>query len=130
MHSLVLWVKVLIFYKHKQLIDNAFRRMTKLISFFSQVLNQVNMDRKSCFCVFFIVLLISPGLILAKTMKDLRESKTKRQALLPIWAYAGATVSVPLFVALVAVYGFWAVTKLYRIRKGNNKNLLPTPTFI
>lgn len=85
------------------------------------------MDRKSCSCIFFIVLLISPGLILAKTMKDLRESKNKRQAqaLLPLASYAGMTVSAPLFVALVAAYGIYAVTR-YAIKKGNNKNLLAT----
>lgn len=47
-----------------------------ILFFYSQFNNQVNMNRKSCFCIFFIVLLISPGIILAKTMKDLRESKT------------------------------------------------------
>lgn len=91
--------------------------------FYSQFDNQVKMDRKSCFCIFFIVLLISPGLILAKTMKDLRESKNKRQAqaLLPLWYYTGMTVSAPVFAALVAAYGIYAVTK-YAIKKGNKKS--------
>lgn len=90
--------------------------------FYSQFDNQVKMDRKSCFCIFFIVLLISPGLILAKTMKDLRESKNKRQAqaLLPLSYYTGITVSAPVFAALVAAYGIYAVTK-YAIKKGNKK---------
>lgn len=81
------------------------------------------MDRKSCFCIFFIVLLISPGLILAKTMKDLRESKNKRQAqaLLPLSYYTGITVSAPVFAALVAAYGIYAVTK-YAIKKATTRN--------
>lgn len=91
--------------------------------FYSQFDNQVKMDRKSYFCIFFIVLLISPGLILAKTMKDLRESKNKRQAqaLLPLSYYTGITVSAPVFAALVAAYGIYAVTK-YAIKKGNKKS--------
>lgn len=98
-----------------------------ILFFYSQFNNQVNMNRKSCFCIFFIVLLISPGIILAKTMKDLRESKNRRwaQALLPIWTYTQMTVSAPLFAALVAAYGIYAVTR-YGIKKGNNKNCLPT----
>lgn len=78
------------------------------------------MARKTVQCIFFIVLLTSPSLILAKTIKDFKENENKRQfqALLPVAAYAGLTVPVPLFAALVAAYGLVTVTT-YAIKEGN-----------
>lgn len=76
------------------------------------------MERKSFLSVFFIVLLVSPASILAKTIKEEGETRNKRQAqiLLPIASYAGLTVTAPVFAALVAAYGIYAVTR-YAIRK-------------
>lgn len=76
------------------------------------------MERKSFLCVFFIVLLVSPASMLAKTFEEENETRNKRQAqvLLPIASYAGLTVSAPLFAALVAAYGIYAVTR-YAIRR-------------
>nr|WGF13404.1 big defensin 6 [Crassostrea gigas] len=70
------------------------------------------MARKLFQCIFFLVLLTSPGLILANTMKDFKETENKRQvqALLPVAAYAGLAVPVPLFAGLVAAYGLVTVT--------------------
>lgn len=77
------------------------------------------MKRKSFICGFIIVLLVSPASILAENLEEVKESRSKRQAqvLLPIASYAGMTVSAPLFAALVAAYGIYAVTK-YAISKG------------
>lgn len=52
-------------------------------------------------------------------MKDLRESKKQRQpqALLPLTAYAGMTVSAPVFGALMAAYVIYAVM-IYAIKNG------------
>lgn len=74
------------------------------------------MKRKSFFCFFFIVLLISPAPILAETLKDTRK-KRQAEALLPLASYAGLTVGASVFLALVAAYGIYAVTK-YAIKKG------------
>lgn len=74
------------------------------------------MKRKSFFCFFFIVLLISPAPILAETLKDTRK-KRQAEALLPLASYAGMTVGASVFLALVAAYGIYAVTK-YAIKKG------------
>uniref|UniRef100_A0A9X9ZA81 Cg-BigDef5 n=1 Tax=Magallana gigas TaxID=29159 RepID=A0A9X9ZA81_MAGGI len=43
------------------------------------------------------------------------------QALLPIWTYTQLTVSAPLFAALVAAYGIYAVTR-YGIKKARTRN--------
>lgn len=77
------------------------------------------MERKSFLCLFFVVLLISPASILAETLEEVKETRNKRQAqiLLPLASYAGMTVSAPLFAALVAAYGIFAVTR-YAIRRG------------
>lgn len=77
------------------------------------------MKRKSFFCFFFIVLLISPAPILAETLEEMKDTRKKRQAeaLLPLASYAGMTVGASVFLALVAAYGIYAVTK-YAIKKG------------
>lgn len=79
------------------------------------------MKAKSFMCVFFIVLLVSPAPILAKTFEEVNEKRNKRQAqvLLPIASYAGLTVSAPVFAALVAAYGIYTVTR-YAIRRANS----------
>nr|XP_019919418.2 big defensin isoform X1 [Crassostrea gigas] len=76
------------------------------------------MKRKSFFCFFFIVLLISPAPILAETLEEMKDTRKKRQAeaLLPLASYAGLTVGASVFLALVAAYGIYAVTK-YAIKK-------------
>lgn len=77
------------------------------------------MKRKSFFCFFFIVLLISPAPVLAETLEEVKDTRKKRQvgALLPLASYTGMTVGAPLFLALVAAYGIYAVTR-YAIKKG------------
>ncbi|XP_065921930.1 big defensin-like [Magallana gigas] len=61
-------------------------------------------------CVFFIVLLVSPASISAKTFIEVKRARNipQAQVLLPIASYAGLTVSAPLFAALVA---FYAITR-------------------
>lgn len=77
------------------------------------------MKRKSILCVFFIVLLVSPAPILAETLEDMNETRSKRQAqvLLPLASYLGMTVAAPVFAAFVTAYGIYAVAK-YAIKKG------------
>lgn len=76
------------------------------------------MEKKYFLCVFFVVLLVSPAPILAEAMEKERETENKRQAqaLLPLAYYAGMIVSAPLFFALVAAYGIYAVTS-YAIKR-------------
>lgn len=84
------------------------------------------MKRKSILCVIFIVLLVSPAPILTETLEDMNETRSKRQAqvLLPLASYAGMTVAGPVFAALVAAYGIYAVTK-YAIKKGITTSTFP-----
>lgn len=59
------------------------------------------MERKTFWCVFFIILLVSPASILAKTLEEVNKARniSQAQVLLPIASYAGLTVSAPLFAA-------------------------------
>mmetsp|Transcript_39675 Transcript_39675/g.64364 ORF Transcript_39675/g.64364 Transcript_39675/m.64364 type:complete len:124 (-) Transcript_39675:90-461(-) len=75
------------------------------------------MERKSFLCLFFVVLLISPAPILAETLEEVKETRNK--SLLPLASYAGLTVPAPLFFALVAAHGIYAVTR-YAIRRANS----------
>lgn len=77
------------------------------------------MKRKSILSIFFVILLFSPAPILAETLEDMNETRSKRQAqvLLPLASYLGMTVAAPVFAALVTTYGIYAVTK-YAIKKG------------
>ena len=79
---------------------------------------QIIMEKKYFLCVFFVVLLVSPAPILTEALEKERETENKRQAqaLLPLAYYAGMTVSAPLFFALVAAYGIYAVTS-YAIKR-------------
>nr|AEE92771.1 big defensin 1 [Crassostrea gigas] len=79
------------------------------------------MERKSFLSAIFIVLLVSPASIMAKTLEEVNETRNKRQAqaLLPIASYAGLTVSAPVFAALVTVYGAYALYR-YNIRRREN----------
>ncbi|XP_061168077.1 big defensin-like [Saccostrea echinata] len=78
------------------------------------------MEKKTFLCVLYIILLTAPGPILASRPEH-EESRNKRQAqaLLPIASYAGMTVSAPLFLALVAAYGIYQVTR-YAIKKAKS----------
>jgi hypothetical protein len=64
------------------------------------------MEKKTCLCILYSVLIVLPmPLYGVETSKD----KKQVQALLPLAEFAGATVSAPLFLALVAAYGLAAV---------------------
>ncbi|VDH99203.1 Hypothetical predicted protein [Mytilus galloprovincialis] len=72
------------------------------------------MNRKAILCVLYTTLLIIPAPILGRIVAKKEEEK-RQAALLPIAAYAGMTVSLPVFLALVAAYGVWTVAS-YHIR--------------
>nr|AEE92787.1 big defensin 2 [Crassostrea gigas] len=79
------------------------------------------MERKSFLSAIFIVLLVSPASIMAKTFEEVNDTRNKRQAqaLLPIASYAGLAVSPPVFAALVTAYGVYALYR-YNIRRENS----------
>nr|AFC37168.1 big defensin [Mytilus galloprovincialis] len=72
------------------------------------------MNRKAILCVLYATLLIIPAPILGRVVAKKKEEK-RYAAVYPIAAYAGMTVSLPVFLALVAAYGAWTVAR-YHIR--------------
>ncbi|VDI02218.1 Hypothetical predicted protein [Mytilus galloprovincialis] len=77
-----------------------------------------NMNKMAFLSLVYTILLIIPGPILGKTLTKTKVGKEKRQAaaaLLPLASYAGMTVSAPVFLALEATYGIYAVIR-YAIR--------------
>lgn len=79
------------------------------------------MNRKAILCVLYATLLIIPAPILGRVVAKKKEEK-RYAAVYPIAAYAGMTVSLPVFLALVAAYGAWKVAR-YHIRKYNINKL-------
>ncbi|XP_052087159.1 big defensin-like [Mytilus californianus] len=74
------------------------------------------MNKIAFLCLLYTMLLIIPGPILGKALAKTKVGKEKRTAaLLPLASYAGMTVSAPVFLALVATYGIYAVIS-YAIR--------------
>lgn len=71
------------------------------------------MDKMTFLCLLYTTLLIIPGPILGLALAKSKVEDEKRQAqvLLPLASYAGLSVTGPLFLALVAAYGVYAVVK-------------------
>ncbi|XP_063403169.1 big defensin-like isoform X1 [Mytilus trossulus] len=69
------------------------------------------MDKITFMCLLYTMLLIIPGPILGLALAKTKAEDEKRQAqvLLPLASYAGLSVTGPLFLALVAAYGVYAV---------------------
>nr|CCC15009.1 big defensin BD3a [Mytilus galloprovincialis] len=78
------------------------------------------MNRKAILCVLYATLLIIPAPILGRVVAKKKEEK-RYAAVYPIAAYAGMTVSLPVFLALVAAYGAWKVAR-YHIRSRNRSS--------
>ncbi|XP_076079036.1 big defensin-like [Mytilus galloprovincialis] len=66
------------------------------------------MDQKPFLCLLYMTLLILPAQILGESVAEAKREK-RQAALLPLASYAGLTVSAPLFLALIAAYGIYAV---------------------
>ncbi|XP_052086086.1 big defensin-like [Mytilus californianus] len=78
------------------------------------------MNRKAILCFLYTTLLIIPAPILGRVVAEKKEEK-RNVGVLPIAAYAGTTVALPVFLALVAAYGVWAVVR-YNIRSRNESH--------
>nr|AEK78068.1 big defensin [Ruditapes philippinarum] len=92
------------------------------------------MDKRTIYFIFYVFLLtmttpalcfkqqLEKELLTEEEQESVKLARQRRQAVLPIAAYAGMAVAPYLFAALVATYGIYLVRQ-YNIRKKSGHNI-------